>query len=68
MRGKVSDQVKRGLVRGANNGLRATLKTLERSTAQMGEVVHRTTIALTRHNMLCLVETLLITLGTPSPL
>lgn len=41
---KTSDWVRRALVREASNRL-LTMKELQRSIAQMGEAVHRTTLA-----------------------
>ena len=46
---KLSDQVRRALVREATKRPMVTLKELERSTAEMGETVHGTTITRTLH-------------------
>ena len=46
---KLSDQVRRALVREATKRPMVTLKELERSTAEMGETVHGTTITWTLH-------------------
>ncbi|MGH0162753.1 UNVERIFIED_CONTAM: hypothetical protein FKN15_064569 [Acipenser sinensis] len=46
---KLSDQVRRALVREATKRPMVTLKELERSTAEMGETLHGTTITRTLH-------------------